>query len=178
MINPFKKKYTDKELVLFRFLRKVKVFERLDNKELAVIIPFLYLRNYKQEEVVFFRNDPSNAFYIVKNGRVSLNIDIQDRFEVLTEVGPNQAFGDNSLLEKAKRIYTAIVMSEQAEIYVIPHVNLMEIFQDHPEIRGKIMTSLSELYNQYTKNIFRAYQSSFGFFNLSNAYSKEKEWDA
>jgi CRP/FNR family cyclic AMP-dependent transcriptional regulator len=170
MINPFKKNYTDKELVLFRFLRKIKVFERLSNKELAVIIPYLYLRNYRQEEVVFFRNDPSNAFYIVKNGRVSLNIDIQDRFEVLTEVGPNMAFGDNSLLEKTQRIYTALVISEQAEIYVIPHVNIMEIFNEHPEIKAKVMTSLSELYNQYTKNIFNAYQSSFGFFNLSQAY--------
>lgn len=170
MINPFKKRYTDKELVLFRFLRKIKVFERLTNKEISVFLPYLYLRHYSSEEVVFFRNDPANAFYIVKSGRVALTVDVNDTFEVLTEVTANKAFGDNSLLENAQRIYTAIVKSESADIYVVPHVNLMEIFQDHVEIKAKVMTSLSELYNGYTQNLFRAYQSSFGFFDLSQTY--------
>ncbi|MFC2186030.1 cyclic nucleotide-binding domain-containing protein [Peijinzhouia sedimentorum] len=170
MINPFKKRYTDKELVLFRFLRKIKVFERLNNKELSVFLPYLYLRHYTAEEVVFFRNDPANAFYIVKSGRVALTVDVNDTFEALTEITANKAFGDNSLLENAQRIYTAIVKSESADIYVVPHVNLMEIFQDHIEIQAKVMTSLSELYNGYTQNLFRAYQASFGFFDLSQTY--------
>ena len=50
---------------------------------MALFLPHLHLRQYKNEEVVFFRNDPSNAFYIVKSGKVSLNIDVNNQFEVL-----------------------------------------------------------------------------------------------
>jgi CRP-like cAMP-binding protein len=170
MINPFKKTYTDKELILFRFLRRIKIFERLSNKELSHFLPFLYLRHYKQDEVVFFRGDPSNALYIVKSGRVALAVDVNDTFEALTEIQTNNAFGDNSLLEDSKRIYTAIVKSHHAELYVVPHVSLIEIFEEHPKIRAKVMTSLAELYNSYTTNLFKAYQSSFGFFDLSKTY--------
>jgi CRP-like cAMP-binding protein len=170
MINPFRKTYTDKELILFRFLRRIKLFERLNNKELSYFLPYLYLRQYDQEEVVFFRGDPSHALYIVKSGRVALTVDVNDTFEALTEIQTNNAFGDNALLEGTKRIYTAIVKSHKAELYVVPHVNLMELFEEHPEMKAKVMTSLAELYNRYTSNLFKAYQSSFGFFDLSKTY--------
>jgi CRP-like cAMP-binding protein len=170
MINPFKKRFTDKELVTFRFLRRIKIFERLSNKELSYFEPYLYPRQYKQDEVVFFRGDPSNALYIVTSGRVALTVDVNNAFEALTEINTNNVFGDNSLLAGSKRIYTAIVKSPTAEMWVIPHVNIMEIFEQHVEIQAKMMTSLAELYNSYTTNLFKAYRSSFGFFDLSLTY--------
>ena len=78
MINPFKKSYTQKELNTFRFLSRIKLFERLNYKEMAHFLPYFYLREYKMDEVVFFRNDPGNALYLVKSGKISINIDIED----------------------------------------------------------------------------------------------------
>lgn len=170
MINPFRKTYTSQELALFSFLSKVKLFELLSNEELNLFKSYLYLRKYKEDEVVFFRNDPSHAFYIVKSGRVSLNIDIKDKFEVLTIVSPGKGFGDNVLLENTKRIYSAVVVSEEAELYMIPQVNIHEIFSNHVHVRAKMFTSLADLYNGYTDNLFKAYKSSMNFFNLAQVY--------
>ena len=64
MINPFKKSYSSQDINLFRFLARIKLFERLNYEEMAQFTPHMYLRPYKLEEVVFFRNDPSNALYI------------------------------------------------------------------------------------------------------------------
>ena len=86
MINPFKKPYTPQEEALFKFLSTVKMFELLTPEEMNLFLPFLFLRKYKEREVVFFRNDPSHAFYIVKSGKVSLNIDIKEKFETLTQL--------------------------------------------------------------------------------------------
>ena len=119
---------------------------------------------------MFFRNDPSHAFYIVKSGKVSLNIDIKDKFEVLTVVSSGKGFGDNVLLDRTKRIYSAVVVSEQAEIYVIPQVNIHEIFENNVHVRAKMFTSLGELYNGYTENLFKAYRSANNFFNLAQVY--------
>lgn len=172
MINPFKKSYSIKELNLFRMLSKIKPFERLNYEEMALFLPHLYLREYKLDEAVFFRNDPSNAFYIVKSGKVSLNIDINKTFEVLQVLKSGGFFGHNAFLENSIRVYSAIVISEISELYVLPKVNIIEIFDRRSKIRAKMMTSISELYNDFNHQIFNTYRSSLGFFNLSDAYQK------
>ena len=175
MINPFQKTYTTQELNLFRFLAKVELFKELSHKEMALFIPFMHERDYQSDEVVFFRGDPSQALYIAKKGRVTLNIDIKDRFEVLIEIGSNKSFGDNSLLRNTKRIYSAIVASEQANLCVIPQANIMEIFENEPIIKAKMLHSLAEVYNYYTQRLFEAYKTSYGFFEISQVYQENKE---
>jgi CRP/FNR family transcriptional regulator, cyclic AMP receptor protein len=170
MINPFKKKYTQQELSVFKFLAEIKLFEKLSNDEMALFLPYMYLRKYKAEEAVFFRNDPSHALYIIKSGKVTLNMDIKDRLEELVLLKAGDAFGDNSLLDNTKRVYNALVVSDVADIYVIPQVNIHDIFIENVQIKAKMMTSLAELYNNYTVNLFKAYKSSFGFFSLGQAY--------
>jgi CRP/FNR family transcriptional regulator, cyclic AMP receptor protein len=91
----------------------------------------MYLRSFNQDEVVFFRGDPSYALYVVKNGRVSLRIDINDKFEELLQIKPGQMFGDNTLIKDTKRIYTSVVISEKAEFYVIPQAHLLDIMDDN-----------------------------------------------
>lgn len=170
MINPFKKNYSQSELQLFEFLSKIKLFERLSEEQLAEFQPFLYERTYNQKEVVFFTNDPSHALYIVKDGTVSLNLNVNDRFEELAVLSKGSTFGDNSLIEGTKRIYSSIVISEKADLFVIPQTNILEIMDDDVEIRGKIMTSFAEMYDAYTSNIFKNYRSNFGFFELGQVY--------
>lgn len=173
MNNPFKKSYSVKELNLFRFLSKNFLFEKLTKEEVAMFIPYLHIRNYQKEEAIFFRNDPSRALYIVKTGRVSINIDVADKFEFLKFAKPSDSFGNNALLAETTRVYNAVVDSDYCDLYVIPQVNIMEIFDAHIAIRAKMLTALSEMYNQSTVNLFKAYQSTFGFFDLSQAYTDD-----
>lgn len=170
MINPFKKSYTSKELNTFRFLSRIRLFERLNYKEMSHFLPYFYLREYKMDEVVFFRNDPGNALYLVKSGKVSINIDIEDEFELLNVIKSGGAFGENSLVEESNRIYTSIIYSERAELFVLPKVNIHEIFQSHPVIKTKMLESLTELFNDFMINLFKGYKSSLGLFNLSQVY--------
>ena len=170
MINPFKKSYTSKELNTFRFLSRIKLFERLNYKEMSYFLPYFYLREYKMEEVVFFRNDPGNALYLVKSGKVSINIDVEEKFELLSIIKSGGAFGESAVLVDSNRIYTSIIYSERAELYVLPKVNIHEIFQGHPVIKTKMVESLAELYNDHMVNLFKAYKSSLGLFNLSQVF--------
>ena len=170
MINPFKRSYTQKELNTFRFLSRIKLFERLNYKEMSYFLPYFYLREYKIDEVVFFRNDPGNALYLVKSGKVSINVDIEDEFELLSVVKSGGAFGENALISDSNRINTCIIYSERAELYVLPKVNIHELFEAHIEIKTKMMESLAELANEYMNNLFKGYRSSLGLFNLSQVY--------
>jgi CRP/FNR family transcriptional regulator, cyclic AMP receptor protein len=172
MINPFKKSYTSKELNTFRFLSRIQLFENLDYKEMSHFLPYFYLREYKMNEVVFFRNDPGNALYLVKSGKISINIDIEDEFELLTIIKSGKAFGESALLSVSNRIYTSIVHSERAELYVLPKVNIHEIFEGHPAIKTKMMESLAIMYNHHMVNLYKGYKSSMGLFNLSQIFKE------
>lgn len=170
MINPFSKTYDEDQLLMFDFMQRIKFFERLRQKELAKFIPAMHHRKYVRDEVVFFSKDPSQALYLIKKGKVNLTIDIKDNFETIMEVSRGEAFGENSFLENAKRTYTALIDSDEAELIVIPHFAIQEIFDSNPKIKAKIMTSLAEYYNANNQRLFRSYRESFGFFSLRQMF--------
>ena len=177
MINPFKKTYSTKDLKLFNFLSQVKHFEKLTFAEMSHFVPYLYLRQYKKDEVVFFRGDPANALYIIQSGKIGLSLDIKDRTETLKVCRGGEAFGDNTMINDADRIYNAVCESENAEIYVIPKVNIFEIFNSHQKIKGEMLMSMVEIYHDLTSNLFKSYRSSYGFFNLAQIFTNSMEDD-
>ncbi len=170
MRNPFSKTFTQEEKEMFDFLGMIKFFENLRNNEMSRFIPAMHHRKYHRDEVVFFSKDPSQALYLVKRGEISLTIDIKENFETIIEIKKGEAFGENSLLQNAKRTYTAIIASEDAELIVIPHFAIQEIFESNPKIKAKMMTSLADYYNQNNQRLFRSYRESFGFFSLSQMF--------
>jgi CRP-like cAMP-binding protein len=172
ILNPFRKIYTKKELDFFAFFKKVRLFEKLTEKELEEFIPFVHLREYKQNEVVFFRNDPGQALYIIESGEVELNLDLQEDFEPLALAKKYIAIGVNALLPDSERVYNAVARSEECWLYVIPQVNILEIFKYKPTIQAKMMTSLAEIYDENTKNLFNAYRRHIGLFSIGEAYMK------
>lgn len=170
MKNPFRRTYSKQELQMFDFLSKNKLFLRLTKKEMSYFLPYLHLRNYQENEVVFFRNDPSQALYILKSGEVTLSLDIEERFEVITNIIPNASVGNNVLLRHSRRIYNAIVSSSSCELYVLPQVNIHNIFERKPIIKAKMLESLAEVFNNNSAHLLQAYQSTYGFFNLSEMF--------
>jgi CRP/FNR family transcriptional regulator, cyclic AMP receptor protein len=170
MINPFSKKFAEEELELFKFLSNVKFFEKLKNEEMAYFLPSIHQRIFIKDEVIFFSNDPSQAFYMVKSGMVKLAIDVKGEFETVLTIKPGGSFGENSLLEGSKRIYTAIAQSDEVELMVIPHFSIQEIFDSHQKVKAKMMTSLAEFNDRNNQRLFKSYRSSFGFFNIGEMF--------
>jgi len=172
MINPFKKTYTLREQNLFVFLSKIPLFSELNYKELSLFLPHMHERKFEQNEVVFFRNDPSHALYLLKKGQVTLNLDLDEEFETLTTVKAGVALGESCLINDTNRLLNAFVSSETAEFYVIPQDNIFNIFEGHLKIKAKMLESLAKIYSDYNANLFKAYKSSMGFFNLSQLYKR------
>jgi CRP-like cAMP-binding protein len=174
VFNIFRKTYSDEEKQILNFLGGNALLGRLSDEELNHIAPHLFLRTYQQDEVVFFANDPSQALYIVKSGSVSISLEINNHFEELLTLQSGQLFGENVVLESTKRLYSAIVTSENAEINVIPKINLIEVMDNNPTIKAKIMTSFGENQDKFLRKLFNEYKSSLGFFELANVYQGKK----
>lgn len=170
MYNPFKKTFSEAEKRQINFLKGVKPFTKLSDEELFVFIPYLYPRKYKKDEAVFFRKDPSQAVYIVIEGEVSLCLERNGSFEELSRAKKNECFGDNAFVLGNDRIYNALILTEDAEIMVLPQGNLKDIFDNNPKIKATVLEGLVERYNQYTEQLCKSYKESFGFFELKEAY--------
>ncbi len=170
MMNPFKRTYTPYELKYFDFLAKNKLFERLNKKEMLPFLPYLHLRKYPKNEAIFFRNDPSQALYLIKKGQVALEMDIKDHFETIVVVEDHVALGHNALLNNSRRLYNAIVRSDSALIYVIPQVNIQSIFDRHAIIKAKMLESLAEIINENFGILFSSYKDTHGFFDLEEVF--------
>ncbi|MEO1055021.1 MAG: cyclic nucleotide-binding domain-containing protein [Bacteroidota bacterium] len=175
MINFFKKTYTKKELKLFEFLSQVKLFSNLTEEELVLFVPHIHERQYKQNEVVFLRDDPSQALYILKEGLVTLNIEVNNKFEKLTTVEGVVCMGESCLLKNTRRLLNAIVASDTADFYVIPQYNILTIFENNLEIKVKMMEALAVIHNDYNRRLFKAYKTAYGFFDMSSIYGETKD---
>jgi len=176
-MNPFKKRYSKSEIRLFNFLHQIKIFELLDYRELNLIVPMLHKRTYRKNEVIFFREDPSQALYILREGEVQLSIQIGDEFETLSFITPGKAIGETALLPNKRRVLNAVVISDSASLYVIPQLTIQELFDRNSRIKAKVFQSLSDQYSTYTANLFRAYRESSGFFQLGQVYLAQQERD-
>jgi CRP/FNR family transcriptional regulator, cyclic AMP receptor protein len=170
MRNPFSKNYDPQELRMFDFMQGIKFFEGLKQQELARFLPAMHERKYVRDEVVFFSKDPSQALYLIRRGTIDLTIDLRDNFETIMQLKRGEAFGENSLLENTKRTYTALVSSDEAELLVIPHFAIQEIFDSNPKIKAKMMAALAEYFNANNQRLFRSYRESFGFFSLRQMF--------
>ncbi|BDC97857.1 cyclic nucleotide-binding domain-containing protein [Persicobacter psychrovividus] len=166
----FKKPYSDEDIQLYDFLQNCPLLAELNYRELSEFKPFLYLREYQKDEAIFFRNDPSQVLYIIKNGEVSMSVDIEGNFEELGRIGAYGAFGKNALLPHTHRLHHTIVTSTKAEIYAIPASDLHDIFEKYPEIENKMLRALTVYYNDYMKKLFIAYKKSKAFFELKDVY--------
>lgn len=169
-INPFSKNYSEKDKELLEFLSGIKIFEGLSYSELYSFIPDMYERKYIRNEVVFFRGDLSMALYLIRGGIVSLTLDYEDSVEELTTVLPNMALGESCMLPETKRLLNAVVVSEEASMYVIPQINVFEIFERNVKIKARIMQNMSTIYHDYNTKLFEAYRNSLGFFHLPLVY--------
>ncbi len=166
MRNPFQRSYSPAELGVFNFLAEVRLFHGLSNEQKSLFLPYLYLRQYKQDEVVFFRGDPAHALYVIKQGTVDLVLDVDQVFEKLAVLGNKQTFGNNALIEGTKRLYSAVVQSDEAELYVIPHVNINDIFREKRKVQAKMFGALAKMYEEHMCDLYESYRSSKGFFSL------------
>lgn len=174
MFNPFKKTYETDELEMLSFLGELILFSNLSNDQRALFLPHLHKRTYQKNEIVFLRNDPSHALYILTEGEVELTLDQEDSIEVITHLDKGSIFGETSILNHKKRLVNAMAVSESATMFVLPQVTIHDIFKSNLKIKVKMLEAVANLYHDVNGDILKTYQKSNGFFYMSHVYNKNK----
>lgn len=174
MFNPFKKTYETEEMEMLSYLGELILFSSLTNDERALFLPHLHKRVYSKEEVVFLRNDPAHALYILTDGEVELTLDQEKSIEIIAHLDKGSIFGETSILDHKQRLVNAISVSESSTMYVLPQVSVHDIFRSNLKVKVKMLEAVANLYHDVNADILKSYQNSDGFFYMANVYYKNK----
>src|SRR5688572_12964157 len=91
-----------KESLGIAMLKKVKILETLNVKQLHTIARSLVSQEYSEGEVIIKQGDIGDSFYLVASGQVSVTVNHVQ----VAELGSGSFFGEMSLMSNERRSAT------------------------------------------------------------------------
>jgi small-conductance mechanosensitive channel/CRP-like cAMP-binding protein len=129
-----KKKDTQEIVAL---LQQIDIFSPLTKQELSTLADKFILGYYAREERLINEGEEGKTFFIVKEGRVSVNIRIGDRLDKVKFLTTGDFFGEMSLLTGEKRSAT-IIAEEETEVLILDRDDFAFTLKKKPAIADKI----------------------------------------
>lgn len=99
--------------------------------------------NIKKDEFLFEQDDIAECMYIVKSGKISLQITDGISKKEIDTVSPGQLLGEMSLFDKRLRSASAIALVESSLIK-LPYKKLESELETMPEWVQAVLKKLSE----------------------------------
>lgn len=118
-------------------LRKVTIFSESNNKILKQLANSLEDVFVGKNEAVFHKGDQLNAMYIIKEGSVI----VHDGDHVFTQFGPNDFFGEYSLIDSSVRSAT-VTANEETQLLRLNQKDFLRIIEDDVDVSKAILKAL------------------------------------
>lgn len=125
------------------FLQNVDVFADVPTEDLAYLAAIADEVNIKSGEEIFRENEPSDALYLVLDGKVRLHRDGKE----ITTAASKEAFGTWALFDQAPRVVTATAASD-CQLLRIDREDFYDLLAGHVQItQGVFKTVVNRLRN-------------------------------
>lgn len=99
-------------------LKQISLFGDLNKKQIKEIINIGHIRNYKDKEIIFRKDEPSYGMFIVLSGQVDVFIKNKRKKEILGSYDNGDYFGEISLIEGNIRKASAEAKGETKLFYI------------------------------------------------------------
>jgi CRP-like cAMP-binding protein len=124
-------------------LADVPLFSGLQHADLELIAQRVRQRRYRGGEVIFHKDDPGIAFYMILSGRVKVHTETADGTEVMLAVLSSGEFvGELSLLDGEPRSADVSTL-EPTEVLVLTRDDLVECIHQAPRIAINLLATLA-----------------------------------
>jgi CRP/FNR family cyclic AMP-dependent transcriptional regulator len=125
-------------------LGEILLFSGLSEAELNVIAQRVRQRRYRENEIIFHRDDPGVALYIIVSGKVKIHNETVEGGDVIHAVfSDGEFFGELSLLDGAERSADVSTI-EATEVLVLTREDLLDCIKQHPQIGINILAELAQ----------------------------------
>ena len=102
-----------------RVLKNVPLFSLFSDDQVAALLPALQHRSYPRNACILRAGELTDALYIVLSGRARVLIDDGEGREVILNViGPNEFFGEMSLIDERPRSASVSALDACEVIYI------------------------------------------------------------
>jgi CRP/FNR family transcriptional regulator/CRP/FNR family cyclic AMP-dependent transcriptional regulator len=130
------------------FLRKVPLFEGLNDNELEALAKVTITRTFSKDNVIILAEEEGDALFIIKDGQVKVSIVSEDGREVILSLFRDGAvFGELSLLDGKPRSAN-VIATEPTELIMLRRVDFLQLVSRTPKIA---ITLLAELASRLRK---------------------------
>jgi CRP-like cAMP-binding protein len=119
------------------------IFAGLQEDVLWAVAERLLLRHVPAGELVFADGSPGDAFYLIDSGQVEIVSDGRKGHTVLARLGPDEFFGEMSLLTGKPRS-TAARTATHTNLWVLYRSDFDDLVNRHPSISLALSKVLSE----------------------------------
>lgn len=127
------------------FLKKIRLFSSLTNKEIKKVFLILHKREYGLGECLFEKEHPGAAMYIIAEGEVAIHIESDSGKKIELAVLHSGTFtGELALLDDSPRSASATAKA-QTKAYAFFRSDLNRLIDAEPEIGSKILKELATI---------------------------------
>ncbi len=127
---------------LHDLLRKISYFERCTEVELFALVARGYRKYFKENEIIFREDEPSENFFIILSGNVEIFSEKNN--QLIATLGEGEFFGEISLLTGTPRTATVRSLTADTLLFVVDRQQLQKLLSEHRELGEQIALKLSE----------------------------------
>jgi CRP-like cAMP-binding protein len=125
------------------FLTSVAPFSKAGKAGMAALGRSGWFLNFDRGEIVYFGEDPAEAVYVVRTGRIALMLNSPDgRVMVLQQFRSRELFGASCVLTRTPRTATAMAR-EPSEVLVIPGSPFLAALKSEPALAQGVLELLA-----------------------------------
>jgi CRP/FNR family transcriptional regulator, cyclic AMP receptor protein len=128
-------------------LRKIDLFQALNEEELAKIEGLLVRRNYAEKETIFFQGEPHVTVYFIAEGRVKIyRNDEHGREQVVNMLHAGDMFPHVGFF-RTDSVYPAhAMMNEDGVLLALSISRFRSLVESHPTLSLKLLSELESKY--------------------------------
>lgn len=137
------------------FLRQVSLFSDLSDKDLRELESVVRERSFRRNEVIFHAQEPGNALFVIKRGRVKISMDDRSGKEIILRIlEAGDFFGEMSLLDDEPRSATVSSLGP-CQALILFREPFLRFIPRHPEVVMKMLMALSRRLRKADEKISR-----------------------
>ena len=124
-------------------LKKVSLFEGMNEVELEALSEVALPRVFPKDRVVIMAEEDGDTLFVISDGQVKVSIVSEDGREVILSIlGQGNFFGEMSLLDGNPRSANVTTMTE-AELLMIRRADFLRLIHRIPDIAIKLLSVLA-----------------------------------
>lgn len=135
---------------IISLLEEIKIFSPLTKQETTKLAGKFILGYFARGEKLIEEGEEGRTFFIIKEGKVSVNVRVGDRIQKVKYLSTNDFFGEMSLLTGEKRTAT-IIAEEETEVLILDRDDFALILKKKPAIADEISKILVQRKEELTE---------------------------